>query len=59
MTLTETVTDNPSIKIYLNRIEKKIKFKTKTEYYLETMKLFGSSKSKINKEKKKVKICLI
>ena len=52
MTLTETVTDNPSIKIYLNKIEKKITFKTKTEYYLETMKLLGSSKSKINKEKK-------
>ena len=29
MTLTETVTDNPSIKIYLNKIEKKITFKTK------------------------------
>ena len=52
MTLTETVTDNPSIKIYLNKIEKKITFKTKTEYYLETMKLLGSSKSKINKDKK-------
>ena len=52
MTLTEAVTDNSSIKICLNKIEKKITFKTKTEYYLKKMKLLGSSKSKVNKEKK-------
>ena len=52
MTLTEAVTDNSSIKICLNKIEKKITFKTKTECYLKKMKLLGSSKSKVNKEKK-------
>ena len=43
-----------SIKIYINKIENRIKFKIKTEYYLElltpeTTKLLGSSKSKITK----------
>ena len=51
----ETVTDNPSIKMYVNKIENRIMFKIKTEYYLElltseTMKLFGSTKSKITKD---------
>ena len=37
--------DNPSIRIYVNEIENRITFKTKTEYYLElltheTMKLY-------------------
>ena len=43
-----------SIRIYVNKIENRITFKIKTEHYLElltpeTMKLFGSTKSKINK----------
>ena len=41
---------------YVNKIENRITFKIKTEYYFEiltseTMKLLGSSKSKINKDK--------
>ena len=37
-----------SIKIYINKIENRIKFKIKTEYYLElltteTLKLLGST----------------
>ena len=52
----ETVTDNPSIRIYINKIENKITFKLKTRYYLglltpETMKLLGSTKIKITKDK--------
>ena len=48
----ETVTDNPSIMIYVNKIGNRITFKIKAEYYLElltseTMKLLGSTKSKI------------
>ena len=44
------------IKIYRNKIEHRITFKIKTGYYLEllipeTMKLLGSTKSKIKKEK--------
>ena len=31
----ETVTDNPSTRIYINKIENEIKFKIKTGYYLE------------------------
>ena len=51
----ETVTDNPSIRTYINKIENRITFKIKTGYYLElltpeTMKLFESTKSKINKD---------
>ena len=47
-------TVNSSIKIYINKIEKRITFKIKTGYYLElltpgTMKLLGSTKSKITK----------
>ena len=50
----ETVTDNPLIKIYANKIENRIKFKIRTGYYLElftpeTMKFLGSSKRKITK----------
>ena len=49
-------TDNPSVKIYVNKIENKITFKVKTGYSLElltheTMKLLGSIENKINKEK--------
>ena len=48
---------NPSIRIYTNKIENRITFKTKTGYYLELltsekMKLSGSTKSKITKDKK-------
>ena len=52
----ETVTYNPSILIYGDKIENRITFKIKTGYYLqllmnETMKLLGSTKTKINKNK--------
>ena len=48
------MTDNPSIRIYVNKIENGITFKIKTVYHLgllmpETMKLLGSIKNKINK----------
>ena len=51
----ETVTDNPSIGIYVNNIENSFTFKIKTKYYLElltyeVMKFFRSTKSKINKD---------
>ena len=47
-------TVNPSMRIYINKIEKRITFKIKTGYYLElltpeTMKLVGSTKNKITK----------
>ena len=59
------VTQNPNIKkkkkrkekrIYVNKIENKITFKIKTGYYLEflmseTIKLFGSTITKITKDK--------
>ena len=52
--------DNPSLRIYSNKIENIIIFKIKTGYYLEietskTMKLLGSTKSKT----KMVKMCPI
>ena len=48
--------DNPSIRMYINRIENRIIFKIKNGYYLElltpeTMKLLGSTESKITKDK--------
>ena len=48
--------DNPSIRICVNKIENRITFKIKSGYYLElltpeTMKLLGSTVSKINKDK--------
>ena len=48
--------DNPPIRIYVNRIENRITFKIKSGYYLElltpeTIKLLGSSESKITKDK--------
>ena len=47
--------DNPSIRIYVNKIQNRITFKIKNGYYLElltpeTMKSLGSSKSKITKD---------
>ena len=49
-------TDKPSIQIYVNKIENRITFKLKNGYSLElltkeTMKLLGSTKSKITKDK--------
>ena len=48
------MTNNLAIKIYVNKIENRITFKIKKRYYLElltpeTMKLLGSTKSKITK----------
>ena len=48
--------DNPSIRIYVNEIENRIKFKIKTGYYLklltpEMMKILRSTKNKIPKDK--------
>ena len=48
--------DNPSIKIYVNKIENRITFEIRSGYYLEiltpeTMKLLGSTESKITKNK--------
>ena len=53
--------DNPSIKMYINRIENRITFKIKNGYYLElltreTMKLLGSIESKITKDKNTEKV---
>ena len=52
----ETSPDNPSMVIYVNKIENRITFKIKTGYYPELltsakMKLFGSTKNKITKDK--------
>ena len=49
-------TDKPSIQIYVNKIKNRITFKIKTGYSLElltkeTMKLLGSTKNKISKDK--------
>ena len=49
--------DNPSIRIYVNKIKNRFTFKIKTGYYRElltpeTMKLLGSTKNKITKDKK-------
>ena len=51
-----TITDNPSIKTYVNKIENRITFKINTGCYLgvltpETRKLLGSTKSKVTKDK--------
>ena len=48
--------DNPSIRIYVNKIESRITFKIKTGYYLElltpeTMKLLESTENKVTKDK--------
>ena len=52
----ETVTDNPSVRIYINKIESSITFKINTGCYFElltneTVKLLGSTKNKITKDK--------
>ena len=48
--------DDPSIRIYVNKIENRIKFIIETGHFLElliseTMKLFGSTGNKITKHK--------
>ena len=48
--------DKPSIRMYINKIENRVTFKIKNGYYLEfltpeTMKLLGSTESKINEDK--------
>ena len=48
--------DEPSVQIYVNKIENRITFKIKNGYSLEllkleTMKLLGSTKIKINEDK--------
>ena len=48
--------NNPSVRIYVNKIENRITFKIKTGYILElltpeTMKLLGSTENKITKDK--------
>ena len=53
--------DDPSIRIYVNKIENRITFKIKTGYYLElltpeTMKLLGSTENKITKDKTSAKM---
>ena len=54
-------TDKPSMQIYVNKIENRITFKIKNGYSLElltkeTMKLLGSTKNKITKDKKMEKM---
>ena len=63
----ETLTENPSIQIYANKIKNRIVFKIKTGYKLElltpeTMKLLGSTKKVVDKNKNsekctKIRIC--
>ena len=48
--------DKPSIQIYVNKIENRVTFKIKNGYSLkvltsETMRLLGSTKNKITKDK--------
>ena len=52
----EENTDKPSVQIYVNKIENRVTFKIKDGYTLElltpeTMKLLGSTKNKITKDK--------
>ena len=52
----ETLIENPSIQIYANKIKNRIIFKIKTGYKLElltpeTMKLLGSTKKVVDKDK--------
>ena len=51
--------DNLSIRIYVSKIENRITFKIKSGYYLElltpeTMKLLGSTKNKITKDRSNI-----
>ena len=52
----ETLTENPQVQIYLNKIKNRIVFKIKTGYKLElltpeTMKLLGSTKKDVDADK--------
>ena len=52
----ETLTENPSTEIYVNRIKNRIIFKIKAEYKIEllthkTVKLLGSTKKDVDKDK--------
>ena len=52
----ETLTENPPVQIYPNKIKNRIVFKIKTGYKLklltpETMKLLGSAKKDVDKDK--------
>ena len=52
----KTLTENPPVQIYPNKIKNRIVFKIKTGYKLElltpeTMKLLGSSKKDVDKDK--------
>ena len=48
----ETVTDNRSIRLYINKIEDRITFKTKAGYYLELLTTeIRRTKIKITKDK--------
>ena len=52
----ETLTENPPVQIYVNKIKNRIVFKIKTSYKLElltpeTMKLLGSTKKDVDKDK--------
>ena len=52
----ETLAENPPIQIYPNKIKNRIVFKVKTGYRLEllppeTMKLLGSAKQDVDKDK--------
>ena len=47
---------NPSVRVYINKIENRITFKIKTGYHFElltpeTMKLLGSTENKVTKDK--------
>ena len=57
----ETLTENPPVQIYSNKIKNRIVFKIKTGYIFElltpeTMKLFGSANKEVDKIKM-VKTC--
>ena len=56
--------DDPTIKIYVNKIKNRSTFKIKNGYYFElltpeTMKLLGSTKSKISKDKNGANVPLL
>ena len=53
----ETLTENPPVQIYLNKIKNRIVFKINTGYNFkllspEMMKLLGSTKKDVNQDKK-------
>ena len=59
----ETLTENPPVQIYPNKIKNRIVFKKKNGYKLElltleTMKLLGSTKKDVDSDKNsKIRIC--